>query len=375
MRLLLLPALLGLAALATSCSAPAEDAPVNTNPDGSSTVSGVTVRMGFFAQKTATGEYVFPTYAAHLLGQTTKETLSDGTEVDRARHLVTIELENTSDAPRNVTLTYELSGFSSQGKKTFALAPKEKTVQYADATLDVAKLGAVTAPVQATYTYELEVDGKLLKANGIGLLVQPKENAFLTREGYTAQSTNELLVGAMTTPNHPAIQSLLNIPGTTFSGYQGITTEAQEVAVDRQLEAIYNAIKKRGVNYVSTTQSFFAGVQRVRWPSQSLDPAISSANCLDGALLFAAAAEAIKLDVKVIFVPGHAFVAVNKTPAKQRTTTRNNFAVIETTMVGTNTYAQALDAGDKNVTVKYKGQVKPVDLATVRAKGFMPGPY
>lgn len=355
---------------------PAEVAPVTVPTEApTSTVGGVKGRVSFWGDKLPTGEVVFPTYAAHLLGQKTRQALADGKVIESTPHLVTVELENTTDKERTATLTFELSGFSNQGKKTFKLAPKQKLVDVADATLDFQKLGAASAAAQATYTYELEVDGELVKANGLGVQVQPKENAFMTRPAYLRVSTLQLLVGAMTTTNHPAIQQLLNIPGASFSGYQGQNTQADEVKVSQQVEKIYNAIKARGVNYVSTTESFYTGLQRVRWPSQSLDPKISSANCMDGSLLFAAAIEAINLDPFFVFVPGHVFIGYHLTKPEARAAGAR-VQYLETTAVGSSTFAQAVALGSNEVNVKYKGKIEAtIHLADARKNGFKPGSY
>ena len=84
--------------------------------------------------------------------------------------------------------------------------------------------------------------------------------------------------------------------------------------------------------------SFAPGsVQRIRLPAEVLEQ--QSGNCIELALLYASAAEALDLEAAIIGVPGHAFVAV-------RTDQENaNYYFIETTMIGQASFEEAVDRG------------------------------
>jgi hypothetical protein len=368
--------------LGFGCGSEAQEAPDSGAPvvaeETEVALGGVKGNVRFFASKTAEGEVVFPTYAAHLLGQEV-DYFAKGAEAPTkaTRHLATLTLENTSSTPRKVEFTLRLDGYTAEAKKTLTLAPNAKVVTTVDATLDFNKLSALTTPTQAVYSYELIVDGKTQKANGITVQVLPKESAFLSEPQFEKNFSLLLLAGVMTTPNHPRIQELLNIPGAKFAGYQGVSADAEsQKKVAAQAKLIYNAIKARGVNYVSTTESFFSGVQRIRWPSQSIDPKISSANCVDGALLFASALEAIDLEAYVITVPGHAFAGFRLSPPG----TPQVDVFIETTMVGSATFEQAAAEGLRKYNTAYvpnkgKDGTMMVPLAVARKMGIKPGAF
>ena len=89
-----------------------------------------------------------------------------------------------------------------------------------------------------------------------------------------------------------------------MDGYQ--SGEAKQVSV--QLHALYLALQERGYNYTSVSEGFFEGIQRVRPASVSLEH--NTGNCIEGTLVFAAAAEALGMDPEIVFVPGHAFFAM-----------------------------------------------------------------
>jgi hypothetical protein len=87
---------------------------------------------------------------------------------------------------------------------------------------------------------------------------------------------------------------------------------------------------------VSTWVSFAPGdVQRVRLPAEVLDQ--QGGNCIELALLYASAAEALDLEAALILIPGHAFVGV-------RTDQENaNYYFVETTMIGHASFSEAVD--------------------------------
>jgi hypothetical protein len=78
-------------------------------------------------------------------------------------------------------------------------------------------------------------------------------------------------------------------------GYQGGTVES---AVD-QARAVYEGLQARNIVYTNVGGSFFDGAQNVKLPAQSLTT--GSANCIDGALVFASAFEAMGMQPVLIF--------------------------------------------------------------------------
>lgn len=151
-------------------------------------------------------------------------------------------------------------------------------------------------------------------------------------------------LAAWVTPNDPNVMQILRNaaelhPNQVISGYQEGTT-----GVARQVEAIFQALKAKGLLYINSVLAFGAvpGVfqQRVRLPRESLNT--RSANCLDGTLLMASLLEAASLNPGIVLIPGHAFLAWE---------IQENYDVwdyLETTMIGSHDFSQAIQAGRKH---------------------------
>ena len=125
-------------------------------------------------------------------------------------------------------------------------------------------------------------------------------------------------------------------PQKRLAGYQSDVTA--------QARAIFDALKEDAdITYVNSLIAFnpdeSARGQRVRLPRESL--AERQANCIDGTLLFASLLEAASLHPAIVVVPGHAFVAW------ERSADSGRWAYLETTMIGTNTFAEAQEIGGR----------------------------
>jgi hypothetical protein len=125
-------------------------------------------------------------------------------------------------------------------------------------------------------------------------------------------------------------------------GYQG-----SEDDVISQVEAVYEALRKRGVRYSSITATAgdvkHLGIfsQTVRLPSQSLRTA--QANCVDGTVLMASVLRRIGIESLIVLGPGHAMMGflTGKDPKEA------SLMVIETTMLGDAPFIKAAESGIK----------------------------
>src|SRR4051794_14884006 len=113
--------------------------------------------------------------------------------------------------------------------------------------------------------------------------------------------------GAWVTPHAEPVQALLRRAADHCAGgpagYQG-----EAAAVERQVAALYQALREAGLAYVNSVIDFGAAPgmapQRTRLPREAL--AGKGANCIDGAVPFASLLEAASLSAVLVFVPGHA---------------------------------------------------------------------
>ena len=146
-------------------------------------------------------------------------------------------------------------------------------------------------------------------------------------------------LGAFVTPNEPSVMHFLrkaarHHPDGQLYGYQA--------AVEPQVRAIFQALKlDASITNVNSIVSFNpeegSRSQRVRLPRQALDE--QQANCLDGALLFASLLEAASLNPALVILPNHALVAWQKAPD------RDEWEYLETPLINSATFEQAIDIG------------------------------
>ncbi len=210
--------------------------------------------------------------------------------------------------------------------------------------------------------------------------------AVKTFDGSTVDLTDHLV--AWITPRRPEIEKLLRRavdqhPKRQFVGYQGASTLAQgTIIVREQARAIFTALKQDAdMVYVNSPLSLGAQAgeitQRVRLPTESL-AAGSSANCIDGTVLFASLLELAALDPLIVIVPGHAFVGWRVWEGEDQ------YEYLETTMISSADFEAAQKAAhalyDEALLKGFfdrelfdpDGFARQIDVAACRAKGIYP---
>jgi hypothetical protein len=139
-----------------------------------------------------------------------------------------------------------------------------------------------------------------------------------------------------------------------------------------QTRAIFEELRARGVAYLNLVGSgFFASAQNVKYPSESL--ASRSANCIEGALVFASAWEALGMEpvLALSFAAGHAFAAVRCWPGAE-----GCLVPVETTLVGSEvTFEDAVTIAAREWDEWVAdGTLLQVDVAAARAAQLTPAP-
>lgn len=188
----------------------------------------------------------------------------------------------------------------------------------------------------------------------------------------------EPLIAAWVTPNDDMVEKILSNAkerrffNRSLSGYQSND-------VVQQVKAIFNAVRNYRVSYVNSTMSFgkIGFTQRVRLPRESILE--KSANCIDGAVLFASLFENIGLEPVIVLIPGHAFVGVRLAQNSKET------LFIETTIVGrsslnsiltvTTTFDAAVKEGNDEFNKAMQtnpNSVRIVDIKKARETGIYP---
>jgi hypothetical protein len=134
------------------------------------------------------------------------------------------------------------------------------------------------------------------------------------------------------------------------------------------IAAIFYTLRDMGVSYVNTPADFFLAAQYIKYPGEML--ADKSGNCVEGAVLFASAFEALGMQAHLALLPTHAFAAVELWEDEPVV------IPIETTMVGGAEAAEdaiglAFDEWDEAETA---GVLVDLPVADCRMAGITPAP-
>lgn len=158
-----------------------------------------------------------------------------------------------------------------------------------------------------------------------------------------------------------------------FVGYAG-----GPAVVEREVEAVYLALKDLGFKFSATTRASLAststGTQWIRLSSDSIRS--DQANCIDGTVIFASVLTALRLRVVMFVMPfKHAFLGVYRDAQSQ---SLDAVLVIETIRVGTDPFKDAVKAGRgllddqlgllarmKGGKVRALSELRPSDLASI----------
>ena len=158
-----------------------------------------------------------------------------------------------------------------------------------------------------------------------------------------------------------------------MGGYEGDTLDSKGLVWER-LSALWDAENDYKLTYVNTTVTFAPGTyQRIRLPYEVLDQ--QSGNCIETSDLFASAAEALQLQAALIIIPGHAYMAVRMDD------TNDQYYVIETTLIGRDTFADAVKVGAQELTDALphinagEDYYAWVDIPAARTAGINPLPW
>jgi hypothetical protein len=292
-------------------------------------------------------------------------------------------ISNGNSQPARIKVETEIIGYTAPAVDTITVEAgamvevRQNPLLLPDAIDTLMNEKPATFQVRVTYFEEGQEIEILNETDSI--LVYARRDFPWEISGFSEQEVYQFLA-AWVTPNDPSVEELIRLAanyhpdGMMTSGYNG-TPNDDDWDVWYRLAAIWDAVSSEyQVTYVSTMVSFAPGsVQRIRLPSEVLGQ--RSGNCIELALLFASAAEAIRLHPLIVLLPTHAFLAVRV----DAESTTDYF--IETTMVGQYSFEDAIQRGgeeyDENETLIDSGaeEYGLVDIPAARDKGVLPIPW
>jgi hypothetical protein len=182
-------------------------------------------------------------------------------------------------------------------------------------------------------------------------------------------------VASWVTPHDARVETFLGAakrfaPDHRLPGYEaGKTEAAQERSTITQARAVYLALRSRGVSYVKSSTTFGDNQEwseRIRTPREALRD--NSANCIDGALMYASLFENLGMDPIIVLVPGHAYVGVRLTRISSR------YLYIETSYTGRTTFEGAVAAAQRSMSRYTPSSMTFIRIADARQTGIYPMP-
>jgi hypothetical protein len=183
-------------------------------------------------------------------------------------------------------------------------------------------------------------------------------------------------IASWVTPHDPRVEQILSrakefMPGRRLRGYEEANQTIQELSTRAQARAVYRALQRAGVSYVSSSVTFGAHAnadvtERVRMPGESLRQA--SANCIDGVVLYASIFENLGLDPVVVLIPGHAYVGVRLAEGS------SHFLYLDTALTGRATFERAVRAANVGIAKYRASQIMHISIQEARDAGIYPMP-
>jgi hypothetical protein len=282
---------------------------------------------------------------------------------------VTVKVRNSGSDPLRNRIAVEVPGWSDREIQVAEIAAGEMhTYQFAPSFLP--RLYHNHEITAATAVVTVSGGGQELYSTTVPVRLRSVEDMYWGHD-----FENAPYIAAWITPHDERVERVLArakefMPGRRLPGYEDDKSEAvQEQSTVAQARAIFRALQEQGVSYVKSSLTLGAHQdwsERVRLPRESL--ARNSANCIDGALLYASLFENLGMDSVIALVPGHAYVGVRLTAGSDR------FLYLETAYTGRSSFEAAMNAAQHNLARYRRSDITFVHVDQARQAGIFPMP-
>lgn len=304
---------------------------------------------------------VFPAFANHASMQKPSQ---------REWGVVTVQISNSTDLPLRNRIAVRVAGWSDQEIQIAEMAAGQvRTYKFAPTFLP--RLYRNREITGATAEIEIsDIAGRTIHTETVPVRLRAAEDIY-----WGSKFKYAPFIAAWVTPHEVEVEKILAraknyAPKRRLPGYESWKSAAeQERSTEVQARAIYAALKQHGVSYVKSSITFGGNqevTQRVRMPRESLGH--SSANCIDGAVMFASLFENLGMDPVIVLVPGHAVVGVRVAKGSQR------YLYIDTAVVGRATYETAVNAAEEALGKFTPAQTTKISITQARDAGIFPMP-
>lgn len=284
--------------------------------------------------------------------------------------IVSVKVTNSTASPLRNRVTVQVPGWSDQEIQLIELGAGEShTYLFAPSFLQRLyqnkEIRAATALVTAT-----DMAGRVIFRETIPVRLRSADDMYWGPDFKYAQ-----FIASWVTPHDREVGRLLSrakefTPRRRMPGYEPNKSEAQQArSTYTQAKAIYRALQQKGISYVKSSMTFGAHQdvsERVRMPFESLHHI--SANCIDGAVMYASLFENLGMDPVVVLVPGHAYVGVRVAPKSEK------YLFIETSLTGRGTFDAAVKSAETGLAKFNSKDVVRIPIREARIAGVYPMP-
>jgi hypothetical protein len=281
--------------------------------------------------------------------------------------LAVLTIANTSDKPVLQTISAELPDWSHRQEQTVVIGSRETRQMHLEPELLARafqnnEIRRATLEVRATSP----ASGQVYAASR-RVLVHSVSDIY-----WGKQFANAQFVARWVTPHDEPVLKLVSearkwSPGGRLAGYNSANRDAIAQQVRSQVQAVFKALQKSGISYVSsifTFGNFSSQAQRIRLPRETLS--LSNANCMDVSVVFASAMENLGMHPVIVIVPGHAFAGVRLGPQA------NDILYVDLTVLPNGTLERAIARAEYWRKKTPSEKVLTVDVAAARALGIYP---
>jgi hypothetical protein len=282
---------------------------------------------------------------------------------------IAVRIVNSTPEPIRNRINVQVPGWSDQEIQLAELGPGEShTFLFAPTFLRRLYLNreivAATAAVSVT-----DPSGAIVFRETLPIRLRSVDDLYWGRDFEYAP-----FIASWVTPHDPAVERVLSrakefMPGRRLPGYETSGAAVQARSTLLQARAIFRALQDKGVSYVKSSMTLGGHEdvsERVRMPAESLYQ--SSANCIDGAVVYAAMFENLGMEPVIILVPGHAYVGVRSAPNS------GEYLYIETSLTGRTSFEAAVASASRAMGRLMPSQFIRVDIRQSRLDGIYPMP-
>ena len=289
---------------------------------------------------------------------------------DRNWGTVEITIANSTSAPLENHIAVKILGWSDEeiqtvdvdagAVRTFLFAPTFYPRLYNNR-----EIAAATALIGVR-----DASGKLLFTRTVPIRLRSADDIYWGPKFEYAP-----FIASWVTPHDAMVEKVLSqakefAPGRRLPGYEdGKNQPQQELSTYVQARAIYRALQVIGVSYVKSSMTFGRNTdisERVRMPRESLRQI--SANCIDGAVMYASLFENLGMEPEIVLVPHHAYIGVRVAPGSKK------YMFLETALTGRASFERAVAAAEVGIKRYPAAQVVRILIDEAREVGIYPMP-